>query len=218
MMRSAAPTITVPGAQTIEVNQSTSIGSVRLAESGATTGETFTVTLKDSNGLLSATATETGDTVTGAGTDDLVIQGTLSQVNSDLGTLTDKDGTAGPDSITLNAIDSLGNSATQKAIAVTAENPNADDWTNASGGNWATASNWNNGVPTSATTAQLNSSGTYTVTSAASVTVNELDSISSVTLDITGGTFTVTDFAGQGSRFCPAAHWTSGAALRPWRR
>src|SRR6202041_694500 len=48
-----APTITVPGAQTIEVNQSTSIGSVSLAESGATTGETFTVTLKDSNGLRS---------------------------------------------------------------------------------------------------------------------------------------------------------------------
>ena len=42
------------------------------------------------------------------------------------------------------------------------------------------------------------SSGTYTVTSSASVTVNELISISTATLDIIGGTFTVTNFAGQG--------------------
>ena len=75
---------------------------------------------------------------------------------------------------------------------------NEDDWINASGGDWSTASNWDNGVPTSTTTAELNVSGTYTVISSASVTVNELISISTATLDITGGTFTVTDFAGQG--------------------
>ena len=40
-------------------------------------------------------------------------------MNSDLGTLKDTDGTAGPDTITLNASDSFGNSATAATIAVT---------------------------------------------------------------------------------------------------
>ena len=41
-------------------------------------------------------------------------------MNSDLGTLKDSDGTAGPDTITVNASDSFGNSATAATIAVTA--------------------------------------------------------------------------------------------------
>ena len=41
-------------------------------------------------------------------------------MNSDLGTLKDTDGTAGPDTITINASDSFGNSATAQTIAVTA--------------------------------------------------------------------------------------------------
>jgi len=44
-------------------------------------------------------------------------------LNSDLATLSDTDGTAGSDTITLNASDSLGNKATQQTIAVTAGAP-----------------------------------------------------------------------------------------------
>ena len=44
-------------------------------------------------------------------------------MNSDLGTLKDADGTAGPDTITVNASDSFGNVATAQTIAVTAETP-----------------------------------------------------------------------------------------------
>ena len=118
-----APVIAVPGAQTVALGTATAIAGVSLAESGTTTGsETFTVTLKDSNGLLSANTSGAGGggTITGSGTADLVISGTLSQVNADLGTLKDTDNSAGPDTITLTASDSFGNAATPATVAVTA--------------------------------------------------------------------------------------------------
>ena len=121
---SVTPVITVPGAQTLGINQLTAIPGVSLAESGATGSETFTVTLVDSNGQLSANTSGAGGggTITGSGTTDLIISGTLSQVNADLGTLKDSDGTATsgtPETITLTADDSFGNVATAKTIAVT---------------------------------------------------------------------------------------------------
>ena len=45
-------------------------------------------------------------------------------MNSDLGTLTDTDDTTGSDTITVNAKDSFGNSATPQTIAVTANKQN----------------------------------------------------------------------------------------------
>ena len=50
------PAIAVPGAQTIGVGQAASIAGVSLSETGNTTGETFTVTLIDTNGVLSASS------------------------------------------------------------------------------------------------------------------------------------------------------------------
>ena len=65
MTVNGAPVIAVPGAQTLALGTATAISGVSLAESGTTTGsETFTVTLKDSNGLLAATGTG----VSGSGT------------------------------------------------------------------------------------------------------------------------------------------------------
>ena len=111
-----APVIAVPGAQTVALGTATAIAGVSLAETGNTTGsESFTVTLKDSNGLLSASGATSGNNST-----DLVITGTLSQVNADLGTLKDTDNSAGPDTITLTASDSFGNAATPATVAVTA--------------------------------------------------------------------------------------------------
>ena len=88
-------------------------------------GETFTVTLTDSTGQLSAntSAPGGGGTISGSGTNDLVIQGTLSQVNADLTTLTDRNNTAGTDNITVHATDSFNNSATPQTIAVTVNTP-----------------------------------------------------------------------------------------------
>ena len=113
---SVTPVITVPGAQTLGINQLTAISGISLAESGATGSETFTATLVDSNGQLSATGgvqSNGGHTLTFTGL-------SLATLNSDLGTLKDSDGTAGPDTITVNASDSFGNGATAQTIAVTA--------------------------------------------------------------------------------------------------
>ena len=119
-----APVIAVPGLQTIDANQTEAIHGVSIAESGNTVGETFTVALTDTNGLLSANNPSGGGwTITGFDSNDLVIQGTLSQVNNALSTLTDTNNTAGTDNITVQASDSFGNSATPTAIAVTVETP-----------------------------------------------------------------------------------------------
>jgi hypothetical protein len=109
------PAIAAPASATVHKGTATAISGVSIAESGNTTGETFTTTLTDTNGLLSAT----GVGVTGAGTKSLKITGTLSQVNADLGTLTDNDPVMSSDSIHLTTTDSLGNAAIPANIAVT---------------------------------------------------------------------------------------------------
>ncbi len=110
-----APVITAPASVAVGVGETGTISGVSLGESGNTSNETFTVTLADANGDLSAS----GSGVSGAGTTNLTITGSLSQVNSDLATLTDTDGATGSDTITLNASDSLGGAADQQSIAVT---------------------------------------------------------------------------------------------------
>ena len=115
------PVITVPVPQTLDVNVPTAITGVSVSESGDTLGEIFTVTLTDSHGDLSANTVENGGgTITGSGTTSLTIRGTLSQVNSDLATLTDTTHWAGPDNIAVTATDSFGNSGTPATIGVTA--------------------------------------------------------------------------------------------------
>ena len=93
-----------------------------LSESGSTSDETFTVTLSDGHGKLSATTSAEGGggSISGSGTTSLTITGTLSQVNADLATLSDTDPSSGSDTITLTAKDSFNNSAQQQTIAVTA--------------------------------------------------------------------------------------------------
>ena len=84
--------VTAP-TQTLVINTGTAISGVTVTETGATSGEIFTVTVSDTHGILSATTSAAGGggTITGTGTNHLVIQGTLTQVNADLTTLTDND-------------------------------------------------------------------------------------------------------------------------------
>ena len=70
--------------------------------------------------------------------------------------------------------------------------PAVDHWTNASGGSWSTSGNWSNGVPLSSNPAVIDAGGTYTVTNSANELVTELITIATATLDITGGTLTLT--------------------------
>ena len=80
-----------------------------MTENFVASGETFTAVLTDSTGLLSATGATSGN-----GSNDLTIANvSLSQLNADLATLTDKNGTAGPDNITVQVTDSFGNVGTQ---------------------------------------------------------------------------------------------------------
>ena len=187
----AAPMISVPGAQTLSQGQSTAIPNVSVSETGNATGETFTVTLTDTSGDLSANtlATGGGGTITGAGTTDLVISGTLGQLNADLTTLTDADATAGSDTITANATDSFDNSATTQTIGVTVTAGQNDNWINASGGTWTdiahAAANWSTGaVPLASQAVMIGETGTYDVT----IPSGQTAEVASLTLDSTNAT------------------------------
>jgi hypothetical protein len=109
------PMITAPASEVVGQGHSRAISGVRLSESGTVSGETFTITLSDASGLLSAT----GGGVTGSGTKSLKVVGSLSLVNSDLATLADIESTAGSDHIRINATDSVGGAAAQVSIALT---------------------------------------------------------------------------------------------------
>jgi len=116
---SGSLTLSVPGAQVLGVNKAGSIVGVSLAASGSTRApETFTVALSDKVGELSVTAN--GATVTGNGTTSLKLTGLLTEVNAALASLTDTDAETGKDTVTLNASDSFGGSATQATIGITA--------------------------------------------------------------------------------------------------
>ena len=85
------PAITASTSATVQQNQATAVTGVSVSETGNTTtsGETFTATLTDTNGVLSTTGTG----VSGSGTTSLTISdATLAQLNADLSTLTDTDG------------------------------------------------------------------------------------------------------------------------------
>ena len=97
------------------------------------------------------------------------------------------------------AASTTGTEATTTTESYTLIVNNQDNWTGGgSDGNWATPGNWDRGVPTSTMTADLDAAGTYTVTSSGIVSTAGLISTSTATLDISGGTFTVTNFQGQG--------------------
>jgi von Willebrand factor type D domain/Bacterial Ig domain len=120
--QSGTPAITAPATATVGVGQAGAIAGVSIAESPTTSGESFTAVLADSNGVVSANtgATGGGGTITPSnGGTTLTIAGTLAQVNADLTTLTDTDGTTPSDTIMVNASDSNGGKATAATIAVT---------------------------------------------------------------------------------------------------
>src|SRR5204863_116803 len=82
----APPVITRSTPIQVQQNQASPVSGVSIADADATgAGETITVRLGDTNGLLSATtgASGGGGTITGAGTKNLTMQGTIAQVNAD---------------------------------------------------------------------------------------------------------------------------------------
>ena len=104
------------------MSKATAISGVSLAESPNTADESFNVTVIDTNGLFSVTSNPGSASIGGSGTKSLSISGNLTQVNEALANLSDTDASLAADTIKVNATDSLGNSATQKSIAVTVAN------------------------------------------------------------------------------------------------
>ncbi len=113
------PTLSVPSSVSVKQSTALTIGTgFSIAETGNTTGETFTVKLTDTNGLLSA-GTGLGATVSGNNSTSLTISGSLINVNNTLLTLADDDSVSPSDSIVVKATDSLGNAASQQSAPVT---------------------------------------------------------------------------------------------------
>ena len=108
------PPLTLPATLTVSEGLLAAIANVSLGGSGSTAGESFTVTLTDTTGLLAAA----GSGVTGSGTTSLTITGSLAQVETDLAALTDTENSTAADNITVDATDSVGTSSTA-TIAVT---------------------------------------------------------------------------------------------------
>jgi hypothetical protein len=100
------PTITAPAAFTVGAGIESPITGLALAEVGGPPAETFTVQVSDQSGRLDVVAGG-GASVTGAGTANLVVSGTLAQVDAALAGLEDDDA-ASADTLRLIASDSLG--------------------------------------------------------------------------------------------------------------
>ena len=101
------PVVTAPTSVSTSAGKPTAISGVSLSETGSTLGKSFTVTLQDTNGLLSATG-GLGAGVSGTGTTSLTISGNLVEVNSALATLSDTDSVSPSDVISISSTDSLG--------------------------------------------------------------------------------------------------------------
>jgi hypothetical protein len=168
-----APKLTAPASATVQEGTATAVSGVSLAEADNVAGETFTVVLTDTNGVLNATGgTQSNSDHT------LTITGSLSTVNTDLATLTDDDATTAADTIAVTASDSYGNTAAAASIAVsvTTSAPSVVSWTAPVSGTWSTASNWTPAtVPGAANQADIAVAGAYTVTFCKSETVGSLD-------------------------------------------
>ncbi len=117
------PVTSVPGAEKVASGVVTAITGISVADADPTAGSsTFTETITDKTGLLSATAFA-GATVAGAGSKSLTLSGSLSAVNQELASLT-YDGaltgaaTKATDTITVTTNDGHGDSD-KHTIAVT---------------------------------------------------------------------------------------------------
>jgi HYR domain len=114
----APPVTTVPGDQLVQQGANTPIGGISVADADAdTAGEIITVVLSDAAGILSAT----GPGVSSPGTT-LTISGSLTDVNTELGTLNLLESGPGSDMIDVSTNDGRGGSDDHK-IAVSINSP-----------------------------------------------------------------------------------------------
>jgi hypothetical protein len=113
------PTISAPTSLAAVAGAALAVSGVAVADPNATVAnETFTVTVADTLGVLTATAAA-GGTLTGSGTANISIAGTLAQVNGDLATLGYASAKTGADNIAVLVSTSTGEVSTKSIIKVT---------------------------------------------------------------------------------------------------
>ena len=92
------PVFAGPASTIIGKSVATAIAGVSLSESGSQVGESYTVTLTDTHGLLALTQSG-ADVVTGSSSTDVTITGALMDIDNTLATLKDADAATGSDTI-----------------------------------------------------------------------------------------------------------------------
>src|SRR5262249_32264532 len=115
------PVTTTPNSASVITGKTTALTGFSTSDGDAdSAGETVTVVLTDTIGVLSATA-GTGATVSGAGTKALTLSGSLAGVNAELATLTYKGSLTGTaasanDTLKITTNDSRGASTTASLV------------------------------------------------------------------------------------------------------
>jgi hypothetical protein len=118
----APPRLTRPATVVVQQGQASPITGVTVSEADPLPqGQSITVTLADSNGLLSVVPGNAR--VTGLDTTRLTVTGNANQINAALETLADTDAVAGTDTIGVYATDTRGGRTPLERIAVTIEAP-----------------------------------------------------------------------------------------------
>jgi hypothetical protein len=194
------PSLAAPAKSQVTLGAASAVAGFSLSETGATAGESFTVTLTDANGLLSAS----GSGITGAGTTKLAITGSLSQVNAALASLTDNEASGADDLISLSVSDSLGNASKASTTILVGQTfvlgPSHDQFTGVGNGDdlvITTASNLSSGDVLvgggGVNTLELSGGGSFKLTAPTSiknfqrVTVTEGSGTSKPTVQLRNG-------------------------------
>jgi hypothetical protein len=115
----AQPAITAPSTDTVTIGQSTPISGVSVTDTEVPSDAIITMTLTDIHGLLYATQPG-GGTVSGSGTKDLVLTGTVAQVDAHLASLAYVGKADGTDVITASVSDGTNSTTAQIHMTVQA--------------------------------------------------------------------------------------------------
>lgn len=116
-------TIGVTSALTTPAGAVTSLGSLTLADTGAFTSSTVTMTLTDANGTLTDAATSNAQVAASSDGHSLTLSGSLANVQADLTSLSYTSTISGIDTVSIAVVDSFGNSNTGSFSVTTTSSP-----------------------------------------------------------------------------------------------
>jgi hypothetical protein len=140
------------------------------------------------------------DTVNGSTTATLIGTATVNSSGGNWTTSTPVLLAAGINSIVAEDTDAAGNTGVSTPAVVYTLNTTSDQWINANGGSWYDGTNasidWAFGIPLSGEDVSISTATSSNVTVGNDTLVNTLATVSGSTLEITGGSFTISDGTG----------------------